>query len=290
LGATVRFVARHEVLQRLANIASDASRGKQENLGKQLEALRDATPEKWRDGEMFAAFGKAYAQLGNFGEAIAAYQQAIQDEHGSAPVSAAQQMANLLIRSSKTMPDDMKANARQNAFELLNKVAALADTAELRSLRASSYKRIGDLPQALHWYQKAVEMDKQKSSDGFYYPGLNAAAIAYVLTPNESEKWIQPVRDCADAAARQRKATPDIWARAGVVDANLMLALWEDKTAGQEDHFAKAYIGVAEGGGAVREIDSILSQIAFLIEQLPPEHIAQGFLQAVYGRVKKHVM
>lgn len=289
-GAPVRYVARQEVLQKLMNIASDASRGKQADLAKELETLRDATPEKWRDGEMFAAFGQAYAQLGNFGEAIAAYQQAIQDEDGSAPVRAAQQMANLLVRSSKTMPAPQQAEARQSAFELLEKVAALADTAELRSLRASWYKRTGDLPQALYWYQKAVKMHKQKSSDRFFYPGLNAAAIAYVLTPGDSGNWIQPVRDCADAAARECKAAPDIWARVGVVDAKLMLALWEQKIVDREDDFAKAYIAVAEGGGAAHEIDSILGQIEFLIEKLPPDNHAQGSLQGILDRVKKHMM
>jgi tetratricopeptide (TPR) repeat protein len=282
-------VARQEVLQKLANIASDASRGNVTDLAKEIEALRDATPDKWRDGEMFAAFGKAYAQLGNFGEAIAAYRQAMQDEDGTAPVRTAQQMANLLVRSSKKMPDPQQAEARRYAFELLEKAGALADTAELRSLRASWYKLTGGLQQALDWYQKAVEMLKQKASDRFFYPGLNAAAIAYVLTSGDSGKWIRLVRDCADAAARECKVSPDIWARVGVVDAKLILALWEQNIVGSEDDFAKAYIAVIEGGGAAREIDSILGQIEFLIGKLP-DNPAQGSLQSILDRVKKHVM
>ncbi len=286
--APERFVARQEILQRLIDIASQAVGAERQDLLKELESLRDQTPGQWRDGEMLSAFGNAYAELGSFEEAIAAYRQALADQHGSAPLRAAQQIANLLDRRSRKMTGEQQAALRKEALAWLEKVAPLADTAELASLRAGYYKRAGDLAQALATYQRAAEMHKRMMSDGFYYPGLNAAAIAFVLARGESETWRQQVRECADAAARQREEKRDIWSRAGVVDATLMRALWDNKIAEKQSEIAKAYIAVGEGGGARREIDSILGQIDFLIENLPAEHADQGPLRAILAEVKVH--
>jgi hypothetical protein len=125
-------------------------------------------------------------------------------------------------------------------------------------------------------------------SDGLFYPGLNAAAIAFLLARDDAESWRQQVRECADAAARQRDAKRDVWSRAGVVDAMLMMALWDNKIAEKQSDIAKAYIAVGEGGGAKREIESILGQIEFLTEKLPPDHAAQGPLRAILAEVRTH--
>jgi CHAT domain-containing protein len=283
-----RFVARQEILQRLIDIASQAVGAERQDLLKELENLRDQTPGQWRDGEMLSAFGNAYAQLGSFEDAIAAYRQALADEQGNAPLRAAQQIANLLDRSSRKITGEQQAALRQEALEWLEKVAPLADTAELASLRAGYYKRAGDLDQALATYQRAAEIHKRMMSDGLFYPGLNAAAIAFLLARDDAESWRQQVRECADAAARQRDAKRDVWSRAGVVDAMLMMALWDNKIAEKQSDIAKAYIAVGEGGGAKREIESILGQIEFLTEKLPPDHAAQGPLRAILAEVKTH--
>jgi tetratricopeptide (TPR) repeat protein len=285
-----RFVARQEILQRLIDIAgSQATGAERQDLLKELGDLRDQTPAQWRDGEMLSAFGNAYAQLGSFEEANAAYRQALADERGTAPLRAAQQIANLLDRNSRKMTGEQQAALRKEALEWLEKVAPLADTAELALLRAGYYKRAGDLDQALATYQQAVEMHKRMMSDGFFHPGLNAATIAFVLGREDAENWRQQVRECADAAARERDAKRDVWSRAGVVDAMLMMALWDNKIAEQQSDIAKAYIAVGEGGGAKRELQSILGQIEFLAERLPPAHPAQGPLRAILAEVRTHL-
>ena len=268
------------------DIASQAVGAEREDLLKELENLRDQTLGQWRDGEMLSAFGNAYAELGSFEEAIAAYRQALADEHGNAPLRAAQQIANLLDRRSRKMTGDQQAALRREALAWLEKVAPLADTAELASLRAGYYKRAGDLAHALATYQRAAEMHKRMMSDSFYYPGLNAAAIAFVLPRGDPGNWRQQVRECADAAARQRDEKRDVWSRAGVVDATLMMALWDNKIAEKQSDIAKAYIAVGEGGGARREMDSILGQIEFLTANLPADHAAQGPLRAILAEVK----
>jgi len=287
-GRPRRFVARQEIIQRLVDIASEAAGGAEsQDLLTELEDLRDQTPGEWRDGEMFASFGKAYAQLGRFEEAIAAYRQALTDEQGNAPLRVVQQIANLLDRSSRKMTGAQQAALRKEAFEWLDKVAPLTNTAELASLRAGFYKRAGNREQALAEYQRAAEIHKQMMSDGFFYPGLNAAAMAFVLDQN-AEQWRSQVRECADAAARQREAKRDFWSRAGVVDAMLMMALWDNKIDEQQRDITKAYIAVGEGGGSKREIDSMLGQIEFRTEKLQEGHAAQGPLRAILADVRKH--
>jgi tetratricopeptide (TPR) repeat protein len=281
-----RFVARQEILQKLIDIASQALGAERQHLLKELEELRDQTPAQWRDGEMLAAFGNAYAQLGSFEEAIAAYRQALADEQGNAPLRAAQQIANLLDRSARKLTGEQQAALRKEALEWLEKVAPLADTAELASLRAGYYKRAGDLPQALATYQRAAEIHKRMMSDGLFYPGLNAAVIAFILARDDSGSWRQLIHECAAAAARQREAKRDVWSRAGVVDAMLMMALWDNKIAERQSEIAKAYIAVGEGGGAKREIESILGQIEFLTDRLAPDHAAQGPLRVILAEVR----
>jgi hypothetical protein len=46
------------------------------------------------------------------------------------------------------------------------------------------------------------------------------------------------------------------------------------------------YIAVGDGGGAKREIDSMLGHIEFLIEKLPPKHAAQAPLWAILAEAR----
>ena len=111
---------------------SQAGAAERQDLLKELENMRDQTPGQWRDGEMLSAFGNAYAQLGSFEDAIASYRQALADEQGNAPLRAAQQIANLLDRSSRKMTGEQQAALRKEALEWLEKVAPLADTNDFR--------------------------------------------------------------------------------------------------------------------------------------------------------------
>jgi CHAT domain-containing protein len=285
-GGPRNFVSREEMLQMVTDIASQATDANSERLRNELADLRSETPVDWRDGEMLAAFGQAFGQLGDFEEAIATYRQALADEQGKAPLRAAQQIANLLDRGARKAPADQRAKLQGEALDWLEKVGALADTAELAALRAGYYKRAGQLDQALIEYERAVELHKRARSYGFYYPGLNAAALAFIRAPESKELWLRRVREFEDAAARQRDEVRDIWARAGVVDAKLLTSLWEGTLADTHQAIAEAYVAVIKGGGSLREIDSILGQIEFLKENLPSDHAALAPLQAIVDGVK----
>jgi tetratricopeptide (TPR) repeat protein len=197
-----RFVSREEILQIVADIASEATGARAEHLLSELADLRTRIPADWRDGEVLAAFGDAYSQLGKSEEAIAAYRQALADEGGKAPVRAAQQIANLLDRQ-----------------------------------------------------------------DG---KGI----------------WKQRIRECEEAAVRQRDEKRDVWARAGVVDAMLLRSLWEGALAENQKKIAHEYVKVIKGGGSQREIDSILGQIDFLKANLPEGDVLRVPLEAILREVR----
>lgn len=282
-----RFVAREEILQQVEDIIAQGGDGPTKELLKQLADLRNETPAEWRDGEVLAAFGRAFGELGQFEDAIAAYRQALSDENGKAPLRAAQQIANLLDRSARNATTEQQAALRKEALEWLEKIEPLADTAELAALRGGYHKRNGELEKALEAYERAFEIHKRTFSDKLYYPGLNAAAVAYLLRPNDKEIWQQRITECSDAAARERENVRDVWSRAGVVDAMLLRNLWnETLTAEKKDQITASYIAVIAGGVSHRDTDSILGQIAFLQDKLPNGHRAKVPLGDILTQVR----
>ena len=55
----------------------------------------------------------------------------------------------------------------------------------------------------------------------------------------------------------------------------------------KQSQIMDAYVAVIKGGGSLREIDSILGQIKFLIDNLPPADAAVGPLRSILDGVKK---
>jgi CHAT domain-containing protein len=289
-----RFVSREEILQIITDIASEAAGARTGHLLNELADLRGKIPADWRDGDVLSAFGQAYAQLGKFEEAIAAYRQALADENGKAPVLAAQQIANLLDRLAKKAPEDQQDARLKEALDWFERIAPLADTAELAALRGGYYKRrkhSGDLKLALEAYEKSFEMRKRANSDELYYPGLNAAMLAFLDNRQDGKEiWKQRIRESEEAALRQRAEKRDIWARAGVVDAMLLRSLWEGTLEENQGKIADEYVAVIKGGGSWREIDSILGQIDFLKANLPEGDALKLPLQAIVQKVKAQSM
>ena len=61
---------------------------------------------------------------------------------------------------------------------------------------------------------------------------------------------------------------------------------WDGKLAEQKDYIVASYVAVIKSGGSHRQIDSILSQIDFLIKNLPEGHAARAPLQEILSQVK----
>jgi hypothetical protein len=187
---------------------------------------------------------------------------------------------------AKKAPADQQEGLRKQALEWLEKIAPLADTAELAAVRAGYYKRRGDLALALAAYEKSFELHKKANSDGLYYPGLNAAALAFLVSRQDGKGiWKQRIRECEEAVVRQRTEKRDVWARAGVVDAMLLRSLWENTLAENQKKIADEYVKVIKGGSSQREIDSILDQIDFLKANLPEGDALRAPLEAIVREV-----
>ena len=171
--------------------------------------------------------------------------------------------------------------------ELLSHVEALewiamSDTPENATIRAGYFKRTGDLPNALAAYEQAVQLHKRARSDGIFYPGLNAAALAFLLGARNEGSWRRRIQEYSNAAAKQRK---DLWARVSVVDAMLLSDLWDGTLAKNQNEIAAGYGALIKGGRSQRETDSILGQIHFLKDNLPKYHAAQGPLRTILRQV-----
>jgi tetratricopeptide (TPR) repeat protein len=284
-GSTRRYVARLEILQRLQDIAAMANEMPKEKVRAELGRLREDTPVSWRDGEVLAAFGKAYAAIGDYDQAIASYRQALADESEAARLKLVQDMANLMERHARTLEKQEEAEQRsgliQSAIKLLRDFGLVVTTGEQAAVLGGFYKRQGEDAEgderkkawedSLACYQEAFDKRKQIGHEDLLYPGLNAVALAYVLEKPDREKWKAVLKDSAASAAERRQANPDFWSRAAVPDALLLECLWDGTLANKEGDLIAAYDCVIEGGGRATEFDSMVKQLHFLKNAVPPD-------------------
>ena len=278
-GRARRYVAREEVLQELQDIEAQAGGGDRKKLLDQLEELSVQTPVEWRDGQVLAAFGRAYGELGEFEKAIATYRQALIDESGTLPLRTVQQLANFLERSSHQKSEAERGELQEEASKLLDHAQEVADTAELASIRGALYKRSGKREEALKCYQSAFDKLRQMQNDGLYYPGLNVVALAYVLKRGSAEEWEWWIQESEDAARREQGR--EVWPRIALVDAKLLRHLWRGTMTDAIDELVHEYDDVTRSSGSPRVLDSVLRQINFLRTSLPADDPAQDALQRI---------
>jgi CHAT domain-containing protein len=279
------YVSRLEILQRLQDMAAVAQeipdKGK---VTAQLEQLRVLTPVDWRDGEVLGAFGKNYESLRDNAQAIACYQQALADETSKARLKLVQDLGNLMERAARRKQGEARARERERAIKLLLDLGTIIDTGEQNSLLGGYYKRMGRdadnekerrsaYEMAMKYYEKAYQKRKEIGHEELYYPGINAAALAFVLrgrdgaaakAGTEARKWKGVLSECVQSAKEKNKRSPDFWSRVSGADALLVQRLWEKSLANRADDAIAAYQDVIEGGGRPNEFDSMLDQIRFL--------------------------
>lgn len=124
------------------------------------------------------------------------------------------------------------------------------------------------LASARDFYAQAFERAEAAGSVD-NYAGLNAATIAFLLGPNgDRARWTAIVQQCADEAVRRTASGSTFWDRAGVPDALLLGALWEETLLTQSDAIQRAYLDLLEGGGIPRAFDSVLAQMETLLVEL----------------------
>jgi triacylglycerol esterase/lipase EstA (alpha/beta hydrolase family)/CHAT domain-containing protein/tetratricopeptide (TPR) repeat protein len=218
----------------LAAKAGDSSNAADiEWVAGELERLRADGADLSDDAQVLSALGRAYAELGDFEQAIGAYEQALAHPKGTAPISTAEQLANLRVRLALALDRGEGHSAEQArriegllaaADSLLDKSVALAGpTAERHALRGSFHKkratiddaaaRAEDLVAARDAYERAWELSsKDRDTQNAYHTNLWLQMAALTkrrrsLNKDEAEH----LRRLLDQVERRTDTPQDYW-------------------------------------------------------------------------------
>jgi CHAT domain-containing protein len=275
------IVARSEALQALRTMVGDARRVSLGNVGalrRQFEALEDALGERWLDGEILHACGEICGELGDFDKAIAFYERSVKCEPAQAPLLAAEQLANLLVRAAARpngSPDaaEKRARAFDRALALLNWLdSEIGESTERSALRGSLFKRRAvwepderrqHIQRALRAYARARRLSRKAS-----YGSLNAFAMRFVVA---SPRRLRSLRREIDVYHAQLTNNPgagprDFWqfveAGDGLLLRNVVHHSLDEPMV--VDNVVSAFEHARRIGPSPREWASVCDQIAFL--------------------------
>lgn len=292
------YVAPREVVRELERIRISApdedGAQKQVNL-KRVRGIFDHLQEEERrewlnDGRMWYEFGATYAELGDFDQAIKAYENAIhaKSASGEVPIRAIEQLANLQARYAMQLRQTSKAGQQpeqikdlQARLHLANArlcwLIELSPSPERRALVAGIYKRMAlaapDDTQRRDFLGQAAQQYHLATQDNLDpYPGLNTAVCEWLGMPARKTKATR--RIMADLT-RWHKATRayaakknDFWARIMLPEAELLLRLVDGSLVKHEKAITQAYTQALSGRGSARERASVREQFDFLEEML----------------------
>jgi tetratricopeptide (TPR) repeat protein len=297
------MVSPQELLDRLQEIhleakdvGDDGARAR--DLRKRLQALHEATPSSWAEGEVLAAFGRAWGDLGDYEAAVSMYTAAL--DSSEAPFRAAEQLANL---QSRQAPKLAAANKPREALRLLRTAirslehqVALSASVERLSMLGAAHKRQAQiaarkqekqqaLKKALNAYSQAAKTAAASGgASDFYYPALNQVAFLILLGRREG---VEALIEQAVVSARELEArSPKIWQRFAEADAELYRMLLSAKP--DPGSVVNTYRRVfASGAGASpRERASVIEHLDFMAAHAEGEDL-KGRLEAVRDGLSK---
>jgi tetratricopeptide (TPR) repeat protein/pimeloyl-ACP methyl ester carboxylesterase len=291
-----RMFSRREYLDALSNIeeaAATATAEERDELAGRLMELYDSLPPHWRDGGTLNGFGDAWAALGSFDKAIEIYDKAIRQEKAKAPISAIEQLANLLSRYALILREqehEPEAAARtdagmQNVPDLINRaeyllelILKLSKTSEQLSISGGHYKHLaaasdgeerkGMLKKAIDAYAQARKEDaKNKRPD--FYPTLNWIACRFLLgSPLKKKETLEMVARAKKAAERAEESMPSLWNRVAGADAELLSHLIKKDLPAHKEKVKEMYRKVFLTGAKPKDISSVKGQITIFIRIL----------------------
>lgn len=272
-----------------------------------LKRIPDHVRAGWlARGDVAAAIGFAWGEIGDYGEAVTWLEKALHAMTGDCPVRAVEQCANFRIRlcGQRLQALDMLGpdggEARQALIEEieaaireLDLINQRAPTAERLSLLGSACKRLAwarsdaaprleALVNMAHYYQQAFESSQENDP----YPFANwatARLLALRIDPAQGGEWQNSLQDVCrrviDLARARDAARPNFWDGIGV--ANCALALFlasdeQDMTAAGEaaSGLAELYRDAARRGASPREYASVLEHVDFVIAMLDVDDAA----------------
>ena len=194
-------------------------------------------------GAVAEAFGLAYAECGQDDKALAWLVAAVAAPDGSASLRAAEQQANVRVRSATS------AAEIDGAIKLMQQLGAIQPSVERATLLGSAYKRLtlieaargrGDasraaLEKAVQAYAQAEQIAVDSAASNPFYPAMNRlAAQARLAIVQRQPIVLDALRLAAirDALARKALADPDFWSVAGQTELAVLEALAQGRLAG----------------------------------------------------------
>ena len=289
--------SRGEYLARLRNIIASAKNAKRDEQSatwarEALEMIAHSLPVPWRDGELLTAIADAWAELGQFDNAIENYRAAIHQQESRAPIRAIEQLANLEVRyaisllaageepaaatvseTARTTPSDPE-QLMKDAAELVEWLLKLNETPERLSLLGGIYKRRAllasgkarhsMLTEARDAYRRAHSLALKTTGALDPYPALNWATYRFLLNDSNKSDLAGVIADIQKEAAAKAKMDRSFWTRVGVPDALLLEHLVKGDL---PDHITKvknAYAKTIAGGATEREQASVREHLQFL--------------------------
>jgi tetratricopeptide (TPR) repeat protein len=249
------------------------SRWMRADAAEQIEKIRHLEARfgpVWGDmGAVAEAFGLAYAEAGDYGQAIAWYERALQSNDASASIKAHEQLGNLRALRGWAVAEAAPSGAAgaaaleqgragiAQALQDLQALTSLQPTLERHSLCGSAWKRMAMLERkagngaaerlalraAADCYRSAEALALACQHPELFYPVLNRMALDLVVHIGAADwKGFDAAATSAARGSLQAKATadPDFWSYAGLSD----LDLYEAIAAGA---LAERAAGVAAG-------------------------------------------
>ena len=282
-----------------------------EDVHMELRNLLDnGNPAWFKRGEVAAAFGRAYGEIGDFENAVQWYTAAIQAEDGGAGLRALEQLGNMRARLGEKIyrrdPNDASERARalaivEEGIELLKKAAAIAPTTERDSLLGSAYKRLAEvagggersraaLEQALVYYRSAEKV-ALGGGGNLFYPALNSLSLELRLRSHgrKSSQRFETARIDAirESIEQKNRTNADFWSVIGRTELMVYEALDAGRLAGVVEAAIAELRDVAKRVTSQRKWDSVVFQMRMTLEDylkssaLPPqERAATGRLLA----------
>lgn len=294
-----RLVAAREAVIRFENIAQQAEAAgndekRQSLLRSEIADLLSKCPDDWQDrGDLCAAVGAAYANLGDFDLAIAYYDKAKRAAKANVSLEAIEQLANLRARRAAQLDDSAAQVAMFDEAEAdLRALLAISDTGERRAMLGSLNKRramrgslnkpgagaLIDVDASLKAMAEAYECafqikTKRKEMDA-WYPLANkiAAEVVLALGPKKQTPRAKKSggKKCGDLADLERMAdevddeSTNFWELCLPWDFRLLKVIHSGKlTDKDEREIAEGYRNAVKRGGSERGLRSVEDQIRF---------------------------
>ncbi len=296
------FVSASELEEKVAEIAAAATSAgttkeyldTQRDRLEELERVLEEHP-KWKSGRLLHEMARAWRGVGDFQRAISRYRAALLAKDGTAPLTAAEQLSNLLDRmGSPVLPLDGAAGGGLSPIETagdsgdpptlrwLSWVEGAGPTMERAALRGGILKRAGQraagkerrrlLKAAAAAYQRAVDLGRVERGGLYYYPALNLAAIRWALgsSRGKTTKGAELIEDliepCRASALDERRGGRTLGNEIALVEADLLEALLRRELS---EAFAatlgERYNAVFNDLGSAADLASVRRQIDFLI-------------------------